>query len=258
MHIVESNHNNNVGNDNDTIHQLNRLAYAVSHDMGTPLRHVKGFTELLERDIEDKLDDRTESHLKHLKTATDKLDTMMEGVLRYSRIVTRGQPPRLINSSDIVAEAISEVMETRIKTPLISYHNLPKIDADPKQFKRLWQELISNAITYSKPNQLIDISITSHRAGDKWIFTIADKGMGIPTNITNRIFNMFYRGVLEKDYPEGNGIGLTLCEKIVQRHGGEIWCESAEDYGSRFHFTWPIYEWREKLEELNGENPEQS
>jgi len=240
----------NVGNDNDVLQQLNTLAYAVSHDMNTPLRHVKGFADLLERNMHDQMDARSESYMHHLKDATHKLDSMMEGVLKYSRITTRGKPFRPVDSAEVVAEVISETIETRMRTPLISYLNLPKIDADRDQFKMMWQELIKNAIEYAHPQRLPDVHITCNRAGDKWIFTIADKGLGMPASVVKRVFTLFYRGVLEKDHPEGHGIGLALCERIVQRHGGHIWCESEEGFGSRFHFTWPIYEWREKLDKL--------
>ena len=238
-------------NDNDLAQKLHRLAYAVSHDMGTPLRHVKGFTELLERNIEGSLDERTDSYLKHLKSATARLDDMMDGVLNYSRITTRGKPPKKIKAAEIVAEVVEEIIESRIKVPLISHYNLPEIYADPIQFKRLWQELIDNAMTYSQPERVADVSITCNRAGDKWLFTVSDKGTGMPASICERVFTMFYRGVLEKDYPDGQGIGLALCEQIIQRHGGTIWCESEEGQGSRFHFTWPIQEWRENFKNLH-------
>ncbi len=239
---------NSQDHNSDPTQQLNKFAYAVSHDMGTPLRHVKGFTELLERTIGEKLDDRTEGYLKHIKEATNRLDSMMEGVLGYSRITTRGKPPRPFETQKIIAEVITDILEKRVRTPLITQHNMPIIDGDQEQFKRLCKELISNAMIYSKPNKATEINIHCHSLEDKYLFTVADKGIGIPPNIIERIFTMFYRGVLEKDYPAGQGIGLALCERIVQRHGGTLWCESEEGQGSRFHFTWPINQWREDLE----------
>lgn len=230
----------------DLKQHFNRFAYAVSHDLGTPLRHIKGFTELFERSTHDTLDPRATHYLQNMKQATDKLDDMMKGVLRYSRVATRGQPPRPVDSKQLITEVVNDFLNNTRPTPFIAHTNMPILDADPQQLRTVFSELISNSVIYAQPGQPANVHITCNRMKNNWLFTVADNGIGISDRDHPRIFEIFYRGVLEKDYPKGNGVGLALCEKIIHRHGGTIWHEPGEKQGTHIHFTWPIFEWREK------------
>ncbi|MGM0616292.1 MAG: PhnD/SsuA/transferrin family substrate-binding protein [Pseudomonadota bacterium] len=223
--------------------ELEHFAYAASHDLRQPLRMVTSYAQLLERQLGDDLDDDTSTMLYYMRDGAQRMDSMLLSLLDYSRVGRKGQPMQVM----ALKEAIDEAMH--FLTPAIQEAGAhfdiddewPQVYASPDEMTRLFQNLLSNALKYRAPDQ--DLSIGLHVASDaatnKWKMTVSDNGIGIAPEQKDRLFKVFQRLHTREQY-EGTGVGLAICRKIVERHGGDIWVESEGDsQGSRFMFTLP-------------------
>ncbi|MEJ2647808.1 MAG: MASE3 domain-containing protein [Sedimentisphaerales bacterium] len=220
---------------------LEQFAYVASHDLQEPLRAVAGFVGLLQRQITDSLNDKTKEYMDFTINGVHRMQALINGLLEYSRIDTRGKPPVEIDSSEPLEDAVlalhTSIGETGAK---ITSDKLPTVNIDPIQLTQLFQNLISNAIKF-KSEKPPEIHISATRQDNAWQFAVKDNGIGIERQYADRIFMIFQRLHTRKQYP-GTGIGLSLCKKIVERHGGKIWFESEPGKGSTFYFTIPDLE----------------
>ena len=217
---------------------LEQFAYVASHDLQEPLRAVSGFVSLLQHSLENALDEKTREYMDFTVDGVARMQSLINGLLEYSRLDTRGKPPEKTDSGKSLNEALldlqASIKESGVK---ITSDNLPTVNIDPVQLKQLFQNLISNAIKFrgEKPPK---IHINADRKNSAWRFAVKDNGIGIEPEYYERIFMIFQRLHTRKKYP-GTGIGLPLCKKIVERHGGNIWVESTPGHGSTFYFTIP-------------------
>ena len=223
---------------------LEQFAYVASHDLQEPLRAVSGFVSLLQRQLQDSLNDKTKEYMHFTIDGVHRMQSLINGLLEYSRIDTRGKPPVKTDSSKPLEDAILS-LQTSIEESgaKITYDKLPVVNIDPVQLAQLFQNLISNAIKF-RGEKSLEIHISASHQDNAWKFAVKDNGIGIETQYSERIFLIFQRLHTRKQYP-GTGIGLALCKKIVERHGGKIWFDSEPDKGSTFYFTIP---------DLEGEN----
>ena len=220
---------------------LEQFAYVASHDLQEPLRAVSGFVSLLERQLQDSLNAKTKEYMNFTVDGVTRMQSLINGLLEYSRIDTRGKPPERTDSSKPLADAVlslqASIKESGAK---ITHDNLPTVNIDPVQLSQLFQNLISNAIKF-RSDFRPEIHISAKRLDNAWRFAVRDNGIGIEPQYAERIFMIFQRLHTRKKYP-GTGIGLSLCKKIVERHGGKIWVESEQGRGSTFYFTVPDIE----------------
>jgi signal transduction histidine kinase len=220
---------------------LEQFAYVASHDLQEPLRAVSGFVSLLERQLHDSLNAKTKEYMDFTVDGVTRMQSLINGLLEYSRIDTRGKPPERTDSSKSLADAIlslqASIEESGAK---ITHDNLPTVDIDPVQLSQLFQNLISNAIKF-RSDAPLEIHISAEPQDNAWRFAVRDNGIGIEPQYAERIFMIFQRLHTRKKYA-GTGIGLSLCKKIVERHGGKIWAESEPGKGSTFYFTVPDIE----------------
>jgi PAS domain S-box-containing protein len=220
---------------------LEQFAYVASHDLQEPLRAVSGFVSLLERQLQDSLNAKTKEYMNFTVDGVARMQSLINGLLEYSRIDTRGKPPERTDSSKPLADAIlslqASIKESGAK---ITHDNLPTVSIDPVQLSQLFQNLISNAIKFRSESPP-EIHVSAERRDNDWRFAVKDNGIGIEPQYAERIFMIFQRLHTRKKYP-GTGIGLSLCKKIVERHGGKIWVESEQGRGSTFYFTVPDIE----------------
>ncbi len=223
----------------DSNTELERFAYVASHDMQEPLRMVLNFSQIITKDYADKLDDDGREYLKIIGDSAERMRDMVQDLLEYARLDKEGAR---FGQVDLRAE-LAHVLEnlrnlTKESQAVITYDRLPVISGNGVQLMRLMQNLIANAIKYQKPKRLPVIHVGCTDEGDYWQICVRDNGMGIEKTFIDQIFEPFRR-LHSWDGIQGTGLGLSVCRKIVETHGGRIWAVSEPDLGSTFFFTIP-------------------
>lgn len=217
---------------------LAQFAYVASHDLQAPLRTVMGFCQLFEKNYGDQFDERGKKWLRLLIQDSKNMQALIRGLLRFSRVETAGHPLEQTAASAAVQRALVHLRSTLEESGAqVTCDELPVVAADADQLYELFQNLIENAIKYrgGRPPR---VRIAARRQGMEWVFSVRDNGIGIASEYHERIFGMFQR-LHTQDVVPGTGIGLTLCRRIVERHGGKLWVESTPGEGSLFSFTLP-------------------
>ncbi len=219
--------------------ELERFAYVASHDLQEPLRMVGSFVQLLAQRYRDKLDADANKFINIAVDSAARMQTLINDLLRFSRVATRGQPFENVDSKNVLVQVLKDlsvsIQESNAK---ISIGTLPTVHADPVQLGQVFQNLISNAIKFRR-SEIPEIQVDAHRDKEEWIFSVKDNGIGIDPKYFDKIFIIFRRLHSREKYP-GTGIGLATCKKIVERHGGRIWVESEPGKGSTFYFSLQI------------------
>jgi light-regulated signal transduction histidine kinase (bacteriophytochrome) len=215
--------------------ELQQFAYIASHDLQEPLRMVTSYLQLLERRYSDKLDGDAHEFIQFAVDGAIRMKTLINDLLTYSRIDTAGKEFGPTDMNSVMRRVMRNLGVSITEAgAVITYGNLPTIWADRVQMDQLMQNLLDNAIKYhGNETPRVEVSVT--RKGGNWLFSVRDNGVGVPSNLRERIFLMFQRGFTQEEY-EGTGIGLAISKKIVERHGGRIWVESEEGKGSTFFF----------------------
>jgi light-regulated signal transduction histidine kinase (bacteriophytochrome) len=221
---------------------LEQFGYTISHDMRQPLRMISSYLQLIETDLAaDRLDDEQRRYFQFAIDGAKRLDAMLTGLLDYSRVGRKGEPRARIESRAVLDEALlflqPAIEESGAKVRVEG--EWPGISANPDEMLRLLQNLIGNALKFRAGDRAPEVSVTSGIAGDDWRVRIADNGIGISPGQIGQLFKIFQRLQSRTAY-EGTGIGLALCRKIVEHHGGRIRVESAgEGRGATFTFEMP-------------------
>jgi PAS domain S-box-containing protein len=219
--------------------ELEQFAYVASHDLQEPLRTVSNMMSIFEEDYGDKVDATAHQHIKSIKNATGRMSMLIKALLEFSRL-GRGKERVLLDLNKVMNDVLTD-LQNNIKSTgaQISVSALPKLYVLETEMRQLFQNLITNAIKFRRKDETPRIAITCHEAGENWVFSVTDNGIGIAPNHFTRIFEIFQRLHRADEY-EGNGIGLANCKKIVELHNGEIWVESELGKGSSFMFTIPL------------------
>ena len=222
--------------------ELEQFAYVASHDLQEPLRVIAGYVNLLEERYADKLDQDARDFIGFTTDAAHRMRALIEALLQYSRVETHGNPFAKMDCDRSLSEALAD-LEVSIgeSGAEITADPLPSILGDQIQITHVFENLISNAIKFRKDDCPPKIHVSCGRDSGSWRISVSDNGTGIRPRYQERIFGMFKRAHKRSKYP-GTGIGLALCLKIVERHGGRIWVESELNQGSTFHFTIPTIE----------------
>jgi PAS domain S-box-containing protein len=220
---------------------LEQFAYIASHDLQEPLRSVAGCVQLLGQRCQGRLDERGEEFIRHAVDGLQRMQTLIHDLLAYSRVSTRGHNLTPTDCNVVVQHTQQNLAAAiRESGARISSDFLPTVWADRRQLSQVFQNLLSNAIKF-RSSERPDIHIGAQHQRSEWVISIRDNGIGIDSEYSERIFEVFRRLHTRKEYP-GTGIGLALCKKIVERHGGRIWVDSQFGKGSTFYFTLPIRE----------------
>jgi len=218
--------------------ELEQFAFIASHDLQEPLRMVSGFANLLEKRYRESLDEEAHDFIDFIIDGTTRMHNLINDLLTFSRIGTRGKVFKPTDMNVVLEATLNNIRISAIETnAIITNDPLPVIIADKSQMVQLLQNLISNAIKFHGPVPP-KIHITGEVKKDEWIFTVRDNGIGIDSKNFERIFVIFQRLHKKGEFP-GTGIGLTVCKRIIQLHGGKIWVESELKKGSIFHFSIP-------------------
>jgi signal transduction histidine kinase len=218
---------------------LERFAYVVSHDLREPLRTVSSFSQLLHRKAKDVLDAGNLEYLALIIEGAARMNRLIEGILEYSRLTNSEQPGFEKLEIGSIVEAVQSSLQAAIgeSGALVTCGPLPQVVGNRIQIIQVFQNLISNAIKYRRPDIALKIHISAQLQPDTWLFCIQDNGPGIDPEHRVRIFDIFQQVGDRK--AGGAGIGLAVAKRIVEQHGGAIWVESSPGGGSRFFFTLP-------------------
>ncbi|WP_052055575.1 ATP-binding protein [Myxosarcina sp. GI1] len=220
--------------------ELQDFAHIASHDLQEPLRAISGYTKLLKTEYSSEFDSTAHEYMDFVIDGTHRMRGLIEDLLTYSRVGTSELILGTVDCNKVVEEAITN-LQTSIEEARadIIYRDLPCLTADRTQLVQLFQNLLVNAIKFRRQNISPQISIHAESTEDKsWLFKVVDNGIGIKTEYYDRIFKIFKRLHTHREF-SGTGVGLALCRKIVERHGGKIWVESELGNSSTFFFTIP-------------------
>ncbi len=218
--------------------ELQQFAFAASHDLQEPLRNISTFTQLLARRYQGQLDDQAQEYIRYAVEGAKRMSKLIDDLLRYARIDTRDFLLERVNLNSILQNVL-ESMRTHISEVGAEIHSdaLPEVNANPMQMSQLLQNLISNSLKYRHPDRKPVIQLSVRYAPGEWIFALRDNGQGFDPAYAEQIFGIFQR-LHGRDVP-GTGIGLSLCKRIVERHGGRIWAQSRVGEGATFYFSLP-------------------
>ncbi|MEH2408836.1 GAF domain-containing protein [Nostoc sp.] len=232
--------------------ELEQFAYVASHDLQEPLRMVTSYLQLLEQRYKNQLDANADQFITYAVDGACRMQTLINDLLNYSRLSSRGQPFIAVDCSVVLEQAIANLqIAIADSRAIVTYDTLPEVMADTTQLTQVFQNLIANAIKFCR-HQQPQVHIGVARGGanpdgeslnvipsvDEWLFWVRDNGIGLESQYDERIFIIFQRLHGRDKYP-GTGIGLAICKKIIERHGGRIWVKSKPGQGSTFYFTIP-------------------
>ncbi len=219
--------------------ELQQFAYVASHDLQEPLRMVASYVQLLEKRYGKMLDSDARDYIWFAADGASRMQTLINDLLEFSRVETQGKPFLPVDTNHILKTALAN-LEAAISDngARVTSDPLPDVYADASQLTQVFQNLISNSLKFHKKEIPPRIHVSAQQTAGEWLFSVADNGLGIDSRYSEHVFTIFKRLHGREEYP-GTGIGLSICKRIVERHGGRIWFESTPGNGSTFFFTMP-------------------
>jgi PAS domain S-box-containing protein len=218
--------------------ELEQFAYVASHDLQEPLRMVSSYTQMLAERYGEQLDDKAKLYIHYAVDGAVRMQQLINDLLAFSRVTARGAPTERVDSHAALGQALTALtMSIQESGAVVTNDDLPLVHADAIQLAQVFQNLVSNGIMFhgaAPPH----VHVSAEREGDFWVFSVQDNGIGIDGRYQEKIFGLFQRLHTREEYP-GTGIGLALCKRIVERHGGRIWFDSEPGHGTTFRFTIP-------------------
>jgi light-regulated signal transduction histidine kinase (bacteriophytochrome) len=217
--------------------ELQQFTHVASHDLQEPLRTITSFSQLLSSRYSGRLDEDADEFIGYIVSSSRRVTDLINGLLALARIRKAGQPADLVSFDDMLADAeISLQTLVRESGAKITSGALPSLVVDRVQLTQVLQNLISNAIKF-RGEEAPSVHLEAKRDSGTWVFSVADNGRGFDPEFGERIFGLFQR--LHQREADGTGLGLSVCRKIIERHGGRIWATSAPGSGSTFFFSLP-------------------
>ncbi|HAA27335.1 MAG TPA: hybrid sensor histidine kinase/response regulator [Cyanobacteria bacterium UBA8553] len=222
--------------------ELEQFAYVASHDLQEPLRAVNSYTQLLARKYQGNLDAKADKYIGYIVEGSTRMQQLINDLLELSRVGTRCKELKLTACETVLSQVLDNLKVAIAQNDaLVTHDPLPTVMGDQTQLIQLFQNLISNAIKF-RGKEPPRVHVSAVQQENEWAFQVCDNGIGMEAEYFERIFMIFQRLNSRKEYP-GTGIGLAICKKIVERHGGRIWVESTVGIGTTFHFTLNRYEY---------------
>jgi light-regulated signal transduction histidine kinase (bacteriophytochrome) len=210
----------------------------ASHDLQEPLRNVVSCMQLLEKKYKSKLDADADQYLHYAVDSAVRMKALIQDLLTYSRIGTRGKPSQPTDCEKLVDETLRNLRSAIVETGAVITHDpLPTISGDDTQLSQVFLNLIGNAVKFRR-DELPRVHLSTRKNNNEWVFSVKDNGIGIESRHLERIFVIFQRLNKRAEYG-GTGMGLAIVKKVVERHGGRVWVESEPGVGTTFYFTIP-------------------
>jgi len=220
--------------------ELEKFSYSVSHDLRAPLRAIEGFTKIVLEDYADKLDEDGKRFLNIIDGSSRKMTRLLDDLLIFSRLGRQEMKPSCLNMKEIVTDVWEEfrpdLSSREINMKILS---LPDAWGDSNLIQQIWRQLLGNAIKFTAPKKVATIEISGKEEPGRMVYSIQDNGVGFDINAAGKLFGVFQRLHTAEEF-EGNGIGLAVVQRLVRRHGGEVWTEAKSGSGALFCFTLPI------------------
>lgn len=217
--------------------ELVSFAAVAAHDLRQPLHVIGGYAMLLANHCGDQLDDKAREYVAAIRRGTDTMDAMVESLLEFAGSGQAASPGTLVDTARVVADVVTDLQPALAGGSIVVRGFLPALPADPAQLARLFQNLIGNAVKFHGEDPP-RVEVAAERAGEAWMFRVTDHGIGIGPGFADRLFGMMQRE--RRSNQPGTGMGLAICRKIVEYHGGRIWLDTdAATPGSTFRFTLP-------------------
>jgi PAS domain S-box-containing protein len=220
--------------------ELEQFAYVASHDLQEPLRMVASYTQLLARRYQGRLDQDADEFIGFAVDGARRMQDLINDLLAYSRVGTRPLEVARVDMNELVDQVIGDLASAiQDSGAAVTRDDLPSLCADPTQLRQLFQNLLANALKFHRPEEAPSVHVSARREGHEVVFRVRDNGIGIEAAYLERIFILFQRLHTRAEYP-GTGIGLAICKRIVERHGGKLGVESEPGRGSSFWFHLPL------------------
>jgi light-regulated signal transduction histidine kinase (bacteriophytochrome) len=221
--------------------ELEQFAYVASHDLQEPLRTISSYTELLAEEYGDRLDGEGHEYMDFVVDGATRMQQLIKDLLAFSRVGTRGKEFAPMSFESVLQKVLGNLKLAIDEChAVVTFDELPEVIADESQIHQLLQNLISNALKF-RSEQTPRIHVSASSKEKEWKFCIRDNGIGIDAEYFEQIFEIFQRLHSRRHY-DGTGIGLAICRKIIQRHEGRMWVDSAPGQGASFYFTLPNYQ----------------
>lgn len=219
---------------------LEQFAYVASHDLQEPLRMVAGYLQLLSERYQGKLDEKADKYIAYAVDGAERMSVLINDLLAYSRVNSRGEQFRETCADEALDFALKNLASAIEESGAsIARDPLPLVRADKAQLRQLFQNLVGNAVKFRAPDRPAAIHISARQEAGHWLFAVQDNGIGFDEKYQDKMFMIFQRLHSRAKYP-GTGIGLAICKRIVERHGGRIWANGRPGQGATFYFTLPI------------------
>jgi PAS domain S-box-containing protein len=219
--------------------ELESFSYSVSHDLRAPLHVIDGFTRILMRDSQDKLDEEAMSRLELIRSSAGKMNDLIDDVLAFSRMSSQSMAVDVIDMKNLTAEVADELQEIKARRDVtVKISSLPAGYGDQKLVRQVIVNLLDNALKYTKNKAKAEIEVSSCEEAGETVYFVRDNGVGFDMKDYDKLFGIFQRLHREEEY-EGTGVGLSIVKRIVQRHGGRVWAEGKVNGGATFYFSLP-------------------
>ncbi|HZY77901.1 MAG TPA: ATP-binding protein [Cyclobacteriaceae bacterium] len=218
--------------------ELEAFSYSVSHDLRAPLRSILAFSQILQEDYAEKIDDDGKKNIATVQRNATKMNQLIDDLLRFSKVLHQGIEKAPINLDEMVSDIIQGLRDAGYGNAVINVQPLPTVTGDRGLLQQVWQNLVSNGMKYSSKAASPQVDITCEDKGNEYVFRVKDNGAGFDMQFAERLFGVFQRLHTDREFP-GTGIGLALVRRIVNRHGGKIWAEGKVNEGASFFFTLP-------------------
>jgi signal transduction histidine kinase len=217
--------------------ELETFTYSVSHDLRAPLRHIAGFSRILVEDFGPSMDPEARRHVQRIDEGARRMGQLVDGLLNLARVARHAPTFQLTGLDSVVAEVVS-LLQPECEGRVIDWKiaNLPSAACDPVLIRQVFQNLISNALKFTRPRDRTNIAIDHRQENGRTVITIADNGVGFDMKYSEKLFGVFQRLHRAEDF-EGTGIGLATVQRIIHKHGGRVWAEGVLGKGATFCFT---------------------